>query len=143
MSTSELQLDTDILKDQGKDVYSSLTDLNEIPVFTPDFAKKVNAVKKQEQEQATRINRHIFVGDMEPVNTDRQIIAVLFQEETLQVVEEKELAEAAAIAPPMYFFLGMVFLCFLGFMIVYISKRKQTRRVQAQDIAAYAEALQR
>ena len=43
MADPNLELDTSILEDQGK-VYSSLTDINGIPLFTSGFREKAKQV---------------------------------------------------------------------------------------------------
>lgn len=124
MDNSALQYDTDVLKDRDQEVYSSLADINDIPIFTTEFSEKINKGKVQEKKQDTLLYQYIFINKMVSADTDAEVVSSLFQDDTAQMVKESEQVSAPS-QMPFYTFSGITAVLFLGVVVVYIKKRNQ------------------
>ena len=78
MADSDIILDPYVLQDSGK-AGSSLTDLNEIPVFTTKFQEKVTAAERTQKRQETLSQHCDFLIRTRPlVNQKRRLTSVFF-----------------------------------------------------------------
>lgn len=124
MDEADLEFDTSDL--EGRDEsYSSLTDTNDISVFTDEFEEDVSEVIQKENEKAERLYHQLFLYEMKEKKTDTVIVQGLFQTETQQAVREEAISESKNGAGLML--LGILILIFMWIMAKYIGMRKQKR----------------
>ncbi len=124
MDEADLEFDTSGL--EGRDEsYSSLTDTNDISVFTDEFEEDVSEVIQKENEKAERLYNQLFLYEMKEKKTDTVIVQGLFQTETQQAVREEAISESKNGAGLML--LGILILIFMWIMTKYIGMRKQKR----------------
>lgn len=134
---SDLEFDTSVLKDRGE-TYSSLTDMNEIEVFTRSFEKKIETVSEQEELYEVHIAEQPFTGVMAVDESGEQILEVLFQGKQQSVIRggEAESQNGKGIA---FSAVGVMFALFLGIMLLYCRKRDQRIEKEKQHIADLLE----
>ena len=132
MADSDIILDHYVLQDSGK-AGSSLTDLNEIPVFTTKFQEKVTAAERTQKRQETFLKGQPFVQKMGDVNTDEVTVAQLFQGVNMQRVKEEEAAPKTNFMM-VYSMLILFFAVFGAGMLLYWQKRRQKTARATQDI---------
>ena len=128
----DLEFDTSVLMDRGE-TYSSLTDINEIEVFTKSFEERIGTVKEQENAYEVYLADQPFTGVMAVDGSSEQMLAVLFQGRQQSVIrgEDVESQNGNGI---FFSFVGMVFALFLGIMVLYSRKRNRKIEMEKQHI---------
>lgn len=124
MDEADLEFDTSDLEGNDES-YSSLTDTNDISVFTDEFEEDVSEIIQKENEDTERLYNQLFLYEMKEKKTDTSIVQGLFQTETQQVVREEAISESKNSAG--FMLLGILILIFLWIMAKYIRMRKQKR----------------
>lgn len=118
---SELKLDMSVFQNEGE-AYSSLTDINDIPIFTSSFREITEKVSKQEKQEEQHIAKQIFNDKMTDLQTNEELVQVLFQGETQRIIKkEAEIEESNSVL--IYPMLGLFFAVFLVVMLGYCKKR--------------------
>ncbi len=132
MARSDININPDVLENQI-DNYSSLSDLNHIPVFTNDYGETIAKKNNKQKEQEKRIQTEIFQKEMILNQTTDDITGQLFLEEKQQVIKQDVQTDGTG---QRYIGIGMgfVILLFLMFMGSYIRKRQQRMKEKGECI---------
>lgn len=132
MARSDININPDVLENQI-DNYSSLSDLNHIPVFTNDYGETIAKKNNKQKEQEKRIQTEIFQKEMILNQTTDDITGQLFLEEKQQVIKQDVQTDGTG---QRYIGIGMgvVILLFLMFMGSYIRRRQQRMKEKGERI---------
>lgn len=130
---SDLEFDTSVLKDRGE-TYSSLTDMNEIEVFTRSFEKRIETVREQENSYEVYLAEQPFTGVMAVDESGEQILEVLFQDRQQSMIRGGEV-EGQSRNGIIFSVVGVLFALFLGIMLLYCRKRNRKIEKEKQHIA--------
>lgn len=132
MARSDININPDVLENQI-DNYSSLSDLNHIPVFTNDYGETIAKKNNKQKEQEKRIQTEIFQKEMILNQTTDDITGQLFLEKKQQVIKQDVQTDGTG---QRYIGIGMVFviLLFLMFMGSYIRKRQKRMKEKGERI---------
>lgn len=128
MADPNLELDTSILEDQGK-VYSSLTDINGIPLFTSGFREKAKQVGEEAETGEREVQARIFTGSLLDTGREESLKDQLFQGTAQRVVKEEESGQSEGLS--LYPFLGGAFLLFFVLLLWYCRRRERKTREKA------------
>lgn len=132
MARSDININPDVLENQI-DNYSSLSDLNHIPVFTNDYGETIAKKNNKQKEQEKRLQTEIFQKEMILNQTTDDITGQLFLEEKQQVIKQDVQTDGTG---QRYIGIGMgvVILLFLMFMGSYIRRRQQRMKEKGERI---------
>lgn len=132
MADSDLEFDPSALQDRGE-TYSSLTDMNEIAIFTKSFEEQVLSVKERESIQDDFLMEQPFTTAMAVDDSEEEIISVLFQDSKQNVIKA---GENAAYNQNGLFIscFGLAFAVFLALMIVYCRARNKKTEDEKQHM---------
>ena len=132
MARSDININPDVLENQI-DNYSSLSDLNHIPVFTNDYGETIAKKNNKQKEQEKRLQTEIFQKEMILNQITDDITGQLFLEEKQQVIKQDVLTDGT-VQRYIGIGMGVVILLFLMFMGSYIRKRQQRMKEKGERI---------
>lgn len=132
MADSDLEFDPSVVQDRGE-TYSSLTDMNEIAVFTKSFEEQVLIVKERESIQDDFLMEQPFTMAMAVDDSGEEMISVLFQDNKQNVIktEEKSTYNQNGLFISCF---GIAFAVFLALMIVYCRARNRKMEDEKQHM---------
>ncbi|MDD4508480.1 MAG: type VII secretion EssA family protein [Eubacteriaceae bacterium] len=129
---SGLVLNMDVLDEQSQS-YSSLTDLNGIPLFTSHYNASVEAVHNQEASSTATIHDALFTagitGDSQEDNGVSALFTGAYQGVTVKA-NDTAASDTALFAP----IIGILFCIFLLCMFQYYKKRRRDRRKKVDSV---------
>lgn len=117
---NRLDLDTSVLKEKPE-VQTSLTDLNNLKLFTDTFAEKIDRKKENDFFEQQQLQANCFSGEIENV-TEKEIIGHLFS--SSQMVRTQEL-ERSVDYGNYYMLLGSIIAGFVICSIVFGFRAKK------------------
>lgn len=132
MADSDLEFDPSALQDRGE-TYSSLTDINEIAIFTKSFEEQVLIVKERESIQDDFLMEQPFTTAMAVDDSEEEIISVLFRDSKQNVIKAGEKAAYNQNGLLISCF-GLAFAVFLALMIVYCRARNRKTEDEKQHM---------
>lgn len=122
MDDSHLMFDSSVLQNQGE-TYSSLTDMNNIPIFTESFERKVVYMKELNCRDEQILIRQPFMDVMRDRSEDTVIMGKLFQGQSQRFVKaDPEISGTEDFGG--YIFLAVCFSVFFFIMFAYCRRRK-------------------
>lgn len=129
MEDSRLEFDAEAVQNEGE-TYSSLTDINGVPVFTESFTGKVKRKQSEQEAQNRKLWDGIFV---EPMGVKENSIDMLFMGTTQQIVKPEETANTTdnSLWYPLF---GVWALVFLGVMVWYCQRRSHKIEEKKKEI---------
>ncbi|MDD3139130.1 MAG: hypothetical protein PHX08_09180 [Lachnospiraceae bacterium] len=129
MEESGLEFDAETVQNQG-DTYSSLTDINGVPVFTEEFTERIKTEQRGQAEKEKELSQEVFV---EPMNRQKNSTDMLFMGTTQQVLKEEE-TTAHAENSLWYPLFGVWMLVFLAAMIWYCQRRNRKTEEKKKEV---------
>ncbi len=87
MADAGLELDVNNISNQG-DTYSSLTDINNINLFTDSFQKQIESVNENEVGKLQDINSQLFMYSDDNDN-ESEIVSYLFLDNGVRVIKQE------------------------------------------------------
>lgn len=131
----EIQINPSVLQQKGK-TYSSLTDINGVPLFTNKYEETIVFVQGEKAAESRNLQALIFTGNTEKRDEDDKVQDRLFMSTGTQVKKKEVTVEKTNIGQTMAI-VGIVLIIF--FMIVFsiFEKRIQRRREHAADNYTY------
>lgn len=127
---ANLRLDTDSVRDRTG-VRSSLTDINQIFVFTDSFIEKKEAVEKEQQAAKEELYGTVFVET--PGNeTETELTDLIFLENTDELLIRNEQAAAERQSGPVLWILSVTIILFAA-ALLYKSNRKEKKKYDADN----------
>lgn len=131
MNESDLEFDP-YSGEENEENYSSLTDVNDISVFTDEFEENAASLIRQEHEKIQNLYGRIFLYDMAETQSDQYIRNGLFQEEHQQIIRTENTEESENGVG--FIGIGMIIVLFLWVLTAYIQTRKAKREVMKNSV---------
>ncbi len=122
-SQKDLELEVTTSDSQNTKDYSSLTDINKIPLFTDEFNVEKQKKLSNDKKETSKINKEIFCAKLDS-SDDSINMNQLFLSESQPYIKPEEhnnQVQNSIIFP----ITGIVMVTFLFFMIKYCQKRKR------------------
>ncbi len=133
MAETKLNFDEEILQNKGN-TYSSLTELNKVPLFTIDFKETVAYVNQKEIQNQQYVMSQIFVNKMKEEQMDSVIVQMMFQQDTQRTIK-KEQVMTEQTDTWLYPFTGCAFGIFFAVLIGYCKKKnRRLKKIKIEDM---------
>lgn len=123
VAKSDIKIDPDVLENQTE-VYSSLSDVNHIPVFTDGYGENIAQKKKMALENESKLQRAIFQGEISITQSTDDIVNEMFLADNYTVIKQDSQNDISN-SKITYICLSIFVLLFLVFLALYVEKRKQ------------------
>lgn len=131
-----IQLDPSVLQEQGE-TYSSLTDTNQIPLFTNNFEEMQEKKQKRDEEIVRTVKTALFQNEKEHgLNEYERIQNSLFMNTEIQLKKEEIKEESNQVGTAVAA-VGILLIIFFMFAFSWMEKRRKRRRKDAIDTYIY------
>ena len=129
MEESGLKFDAAAVQNQGE-TYSSLTDMNGVPIFTGDFARRIEQEKSEQSAQETVLSQEVFI---KPMTVQKNSTDMLFMGTTQQILKAEEETSVAehSLWYPLF---GVWILVFLIAMAWYCQRRNRKTEEKKKEV---------
>ncbi|MBO5209681.1 MAG: hypothetical protein J6B68_10110 [Lachnospiraceae bacterium] len=126
---TNLNLDTESIRARGG-INSSLTDMNQIPVFTDEFEDQISIVSQEEYLAGQKLHGTIF-GEQIILEEDSDVLDQMFQDETQELIIRNEQVESGEQT---YYTWAGILLVILGIAAVaYMRGKRGTKKNDANN----------
>lgn len=121
---TNLNLDTESIRARGG-INSSLTDMNQIPIFTDEFEKQISIVNQEEYLVDQKLHGAIF-GEQIVFEENTGILDQMFRYETQELIIRNEQAEAGE--QTYYTWAGIMLILMAAVTCVYMYGKRGTKK---------------